>query len=622
MFHRIENILQPTSVPPNEPPPQHLVGFYWHYAKQVRGLVAALFAVGFVVALLDIAIPYFIGRVVTLVSQVEPRTMLHDNWRQLVGMACVLVLIRPAALLTQKLVENQILSPGLTNLTRWQNHWHVVRQSWTFFQNDFAGRIAGRIIQTGASLRESVVSSINSVWHVLVYGTSAVVLLATSNWMLALPLLVWFLCFATLLRVFVPRMRDRSRLNSEARSALTGRVVDSYTNILTVKLFARARDEDEFVREAVDAHTSAFRYQQRLNTLFGLLLSLLNGSLVAAMGALAVLLWSDGRITVGIVAMTLPLAWQVNGLSWFVAQNVTSIFEAIGAVQEGMRSIAVPQQMPDAPDAKELRIARGEVRFDNVSFGYGTKNGVLHKMNLTIGGGERVGLIGHSGAGKSTLVNLLLHFFDVDSGRILIDGQDIAGITQESLRAQIAMVTQDTSLLHRSIRDNIRYGRPNATESEIREAAARAHALDFIERLEDSQGRRGFDSLVGERGVKLSGGQRQRIAIARVILKNAPILILDEATSALDSEVEAAIQEQLGELMEGRTVIAIAHRLSTIAQMDRLIVLEQGKIIEEGSHAALLAKGGAYAKAWKRQSGGFENAPRALDLSPQASHAG
>jgi ATP-binding cassette subfamily B multidrug efflux pump len=570
-----------------------------------------LFFIGLTVALIDVSIPFFIGRVVTLVSQVSPQELLRDNWPSLVAMGLVLAVLRPMILLAQNLVTNQVLSPGLTNLTRWQNHWHVVRQSWTYFQNDFAGRVAGRVVQTGTSLRESVVSTTNAVWHVLIFGTCALVLLGLQDVRLAIPLFIWFVCFAVLLRLFVPRMRERSRQSSDARSALTGRIVDSYTNILTVKLFARARDEDDFVRSSVDAHTETFHRQQRLNTLFGLCLSALNGSLVAGTGAVALTLWGQGSISVGMVATVLPLSWQINGLSWFVAQNVTTIFEAIGTVQDGMRSIAVPQQMSDAPGATELQVEKGEIRFENVHFGYGTSRGVLHGLNLKIEGGERVGLIGHSGAGKSTLVNLLLHFFKVDGGGILIDGQDIAQVTQESLRAHIAMVTQDTSLLHRSIRDNIRYGRPDASDAEIREAAARAHALEFIEHLEDSQGRRGFDSLVGERGVKLSGGQRQRVAIARVILKNAPILILDEATSALDSEVEAAIQEQLADLMEGRTVIAIAHRLSTIAQMDRLVILDHGRVVEEGTHAALLARGGVYAKLWLRQSGGFAAMTRA-----------
>lgn len=615
MFPRIEHILKPTSLPPGAPPPPKLLAFYWHYTRQVRGLVLLLLTVSLATALLDVMIPIFMGRIIGLISQKHPAELFHDHWTYLLCIALVLTLLRPFTFLCQNLVSNQILTPGLTNLTRWQSHWHIVRQSWAFFQNDFAGRIAGRVVQTGASLRETIVSSSNGLWHVLIYGGSALLLLSTIDVRLALPLFVWFLCFATLLFIFVPKMRDRSRLNSEARSILTGRVVDSYTNILTVKLFAKAREEDHFVREAIDSHTDAFHAQQRLMTSFGFFLSLLNGLMVASIGSVAIWLWAGEKIGVGMVATVLPLAWQINGLSWSVAQNVTTIFEAIGTVQEGMRSIAVPQQMPDMPGAKDLRVSKGEIEFKNVSFGYGTSKGVLHDLNLTIHGGERIGLIGHSGAGKSTLVNLLLHFFNVEAGQILIDGQDIAKVTQESLRGHIAFVTQDTSLLHRSIRENIRYGRREASEAEIIEAAKRAHAFEFIEGLEDHMGRRGFDAQVGERGVKLSGGQRQRIAIARVILKNAPILVLDEATSALDSEVEAAIQEQLANLMEGRTVIAIAHRLSTIAQMDRLIVLEQGKVIETGTHAALLGEDGAYARLWKRQSGGFVPAaprPRAI----------
>jgi ATP-binding cassette subfamily B multidrug efflux pump len=419
---------------------------------------------------------------------------------------------------------------------------------------------------------------------------------------------LWFLAYAVLLRLFVPRMRERARRMSEVRSGLTGRVVDSYTNILTVKLFARARDEDAVVRDAIDEHTTAFRRQVRLVTLFGLSLAVTNALMLTGIGSVAIWLWMAGRIPVATVAMALPLAWQITSIAGWVAQNVTGIFENVGVVQDGMRSISVPRQMADRPGAADLTVTRGAVRFERVRFGYGTERGVLHGLDLSVAAGERVGLVGQSGAGKSTLVNLLLRFYEPEAGRILIDGQDIAGVTQESLRARIAMVTQDTSLLHRSIRDNIRFGRPEATDAEIAAAARQAHAAEFIETLEDWNGRRGYDAQVGERGVKLSGGQRQRIAIARVILKNAPILILDEATSALDSEVEAAIQEQLDLLMQGRTVIAIAHRLSTIAQMDRVVVLDHGRIIEQGSHTSLLATGGSYARLWHRQSGGF--APR------------
>jgi ATP-binding cassette subfamily B multidrug efflux pump len=607
LFRFFERLLEPTSLPPETPPPAGLLAFYWHYARQARGLVALLFLAGLVVATLDSTVPVFIGRVVTLVSSHAPGALPPGTGRQLLFMALVLLVLRPSALFLQNLITNQAIAAGLTNLIRWQSHFHVVRQSWTFFQNDFAGRIANRVMQTGPSLRESVVSGTNAVWYILVYGSSAMVLMGSNDIRLATPVMLWFVGYAVLLRVFVPRMRDRSRRMSEVRSALTGRIVDSYTNILTVKLFARPRDEDDFVREAVDDHTAAFRRQLRIITLFGTTLATLNATMVVSTAAVALWLWSGGKVSVGTIAMALPLSWQIANMAGWVAQNVTAIFENVGTVQDGMRSIAVPRQLPDRPGAAQLRVERGSVRFEHLRFGYGTERGVLHGVDLAIAPGERVGLVGPSGAGKSTLVNLLLGFYAPEEGRILIDGQDISGVTQESLRARIAMVTQDTSLLHRSIRDNIRYGRPAASEAEVEEAAARAHASQFIAGLEDWQGRRGLDAHVGERGVKLSGGQRQRIAIARVILKDAPILVLDEATSALDSEVEAAIQEQLDGLMKGRTVIAIAHRLSTIARMDRLVVLDGGRVVETGSHAELLARDGPYARLWRRQSGGFQD---------------
>ena len=403
-------------------------------------------------------------------------------------------------------------------------------------------------------------------------------------------------------------MRDRSKEVSEARSTLTGRIVDSYTNILTVKLFARAREEDAYVRDAIDSHTGMFYRSLRLNTLFSLCLSSLNAMLVTGTGGIAMLLWTQGQVDVGTVAMALPLAWQIVSVAGWVAYQITTIFENIGVVQEGMMTIARPIVLSDQQEAATLGVTRGEIRFEDVRFGYGRQTGVLDGLTLTVRPGEKIGLIGRSGAGKSTLVNLLLRFFDLEAGRIVIDGQDIAGVTQESLRRQISMVTQDTSLLHRSIRDNIGYGRPQATDAEIVTAAKLAHAHEFILELEDWKQRRGYAAQVGERGVKLSGGQRQRVAIARVILKDAPILVLDEATSALDSEVEAAIQSSLGTLMAGKTVIAIAHRLSTIARMDRLIVLDRGRIVEQGTHDELLRSGDHYAALWRRQSGGFIDA--------------
>ena len=608
MFGFFERLLHATEAPGRPEPPAHLLAFYWHFAREAKPLFIALFGAGLVLALLDSLIPVFIGRIVALITANPPDVLFEKFWPLLAVMAFVLLVARPAALITQAMLANQAIAANVSNRIRWHNHWHVVRQSWAFFQNDFAGRIATRVMQTGPAIRESIVALLTAVWYILVYGTSALILLGSADPWLCLPVIVWFLGYAMMLRVFVPRMRDRSKEMTEVRSMLTGRIVDSYTNILTVKLFARAREEDAYVRDAIDQHTGKFHVALRLNTLFSFTLSTLNALLVTGTGGLALLLWTQGKVGVGTVAMALPLAWQIVNIAGWVAWQVTAIFENIGVVQEGMITIARPITLTDRADAPALKVSRGEIVFDDVQFGYGRETGVIQGLRLHVAPGEKIGLIGRSGAGKSTLVNLLMRFFDLEGGRILIDGQDIAAVTQELLRAHISMVTQDTSLLHRSIRDNIRYGRPDAAEADIVAAAKLAHAHEFIGDLEDWRSRRGYDAHVGERGVKLSGGQRQRVAIARVILKDAPILVLDEATSALDSEVEGAIQQSLGALMAGKTVIAIAHRLSTIARMDRLIVLDRGHVVEQGTHAELLRLGGHYAALWQRQSGGFIDA--------------
>ena len=487
MLRRFEALLNPTARSPEPPPTEGLWPFYWQFIRQVRPLVVALFGFGGLIAMLDVTIPAFIGRIVGLVSSHTPEALLRETWPQLATMAGVLLLVRPLVFMGHVVLINQVVNPGLSNMVRWQNHWHVVRQSWTFFQNDFAGRIANRVMQTGPSLRESLVMAFDAAWYIVVYGSSALVLLASVDWRLTPPILLWFCGYAGLLSYFVPRLRERSRAVSEMRSNLTGRVVDSYTNILTVKLFSRARDEDAFVREAIDLHTDAFRDQTRMITGYVVMLSLMNATLIVSTATLAIWQWSSGRISVGSVAMALPLSWQITNMAGWVARSVTSIFENIGTVQDGMRSIAVERQMPDPPDARELRVTRGEIRFENLHFDYGRvpypgRGGVLHGIDLRIAPGERVGLVGPSGAGKSTLVNLLLHFYDPERGRILIDGQDIATVTQESLRTQIAMVTQDTSLLHRSISENIRYGRPQATQAMIEDAARRAEAHDVHRR--------------------------------------------------------------------------------------------------------------------------------------------
>ena len=599
--------IQGTARPAAVAPPAGLLAFYWHFVRQTKGWFAAMFAASLAVALLDTVIPLFIGRLVSLMEATDRLAALQAQWPLLAGMVALVLLVRPLVLLMDVAIRHNALIPGATSLIRWQSHWHVIRQSWPFFQNDFAGRIANRVMTTAHALRESTMASIRAVFYIGAHGAASYALMALADWRLGLPTLVWFAGYILFLWYFVPRMRDLARASSEVRSIVMARIVDSYTNVLTVKLFARLADEDAYVRESVDEHQQAMGRHMRLITQFHFSLTVMNAALLVTTAAIGIWLWAHGEFGAGVVATALPLAWQVANVSGWVSWEVTGIFENIGVVQEGMQTIAVPHGGVDRPGARALEVSRGEVRFDGVTFGYGRRDAppVLADLTVHIKPGERVGLVGRSGAGKTTLVNLLLRFHDVERGRILIDGQDIAWVTQESLRAAIGMVTQDTSLLHRSIAANIRYGRPQATPAEIEAAARKAQAHEFIVGLRDWRGNSGYAAHVGERGVKLSGGQRQRIALARVILKDAPILVLDEATSSLDSEVEVAIQEELLELMQGKTVIAIAHRLSTIARMDRLIVLEAGRIVEEGTHAELLRLGGHYEKLWRHQSGGF-----------------
>nr|WP_283255897.1 ABC transporter ATP-binding protein [Dyella humicola] len=605
VFRWFESLIDAFKEPVDGMPPESVWRFYVFYLRQVWPVFAAAIVVGFGVAIVEVSLFGFIGSIVDMAKGAPTADFFHQHGHELLWMGFVALIARPVLIGLHDLLVNQAIVPNLTNRIRWQNHRYVIRQSLGFFQNDYAGRIANRIMQTSGALRESAVQIVDAIWYVAIYTGSAIVMFARADFWLAAPLVLWLVAYVLTLAYFVPRTKERSWRQSEARSRLMGRIVDGYSNILTLKLFAHTQREEAYVADAMGEQIKRMRSMTRLTTAMDASITTINGFLIVGTSALAIWLWSQGKVTVGAIALSTGLVIRINNMSGWIMWVVNGIFENVGTVQDGIETISQPRAVQDQDGAMPLEVTAGAARFEDIHFHYGKKGGVISGLNLSVRGGEKIGVIGPSGAGKSTLVNVLLRLYDLEGGRILIDGQDIAKVTQESLRAQIGVVTQDTSLLHRSVRDNLLYGRPDATEAQMIEAVRNARADEFIPQLVDGEGRSGYDAHVGERGVKLSGGQRQRVAIARVLLKDAPILILDEATSALDSEAEAAIQESLDLLMRGKTVIAIAHRLSTIARMDRLVVMDKGQIVETGSHAELIARGGLYARLWQRQTGGF-----------------
>ena len=587
-------------------PPKTVTGFAWFYLRPIRHALMALFVIAVIAGTVEASLYLVMRWFIDMLGTADRATVLTDHALGLSLAVGLVAVVRPVSIWAHEALSNQLVVPQSTNQIRWRAHLYTLGHALSYFQGDFAGRLANRIVQVGTAVRELAVVFIDTLLYVAIYAVTAVGLFGSISPWLALPVIAWIAAYAGLTAWFVPCARVRSHRTADTRSVLIGRVVDSYTNILTVKLFARDREERAAVRGSMEAHTDAYLHQFRLVTLTTALLGLLNSALLIATAWACLALWRAGGMSTGEASAGLALVLRLIAMSGWVMQTVRGVFENVGVIQESMQTIARPHGLVDASDAKPLAVTGGEIRFEDVGFHYGRGDAtVIDAFSLTVRPGERVGLVGVSGAGKTTLASLLLRLHDLESGCILVDGQDIAGVTQASLRGAIAMVSQDTSLLHRSIRDNIAYGRPDATDAEVERAAQLAHADGFIDDLVDHKGRRGYDAQVGERGVKLSGGQRQRIAIARVILKDAPVLILDEATSALDSQVEAAIQDSLDTLMRGKTVLAIAHRLSTIAALDRLVVIDAGRIVEEGTHAELVARGGLYAGLWARQSGGF-----------------
>lgn len=606
MLRWFENRIDPFPPAPPTRPPTTLFAFCMHYVRGSTRWLLVMAALTAAIAISEVLLYAYVGSLVDRLGAATPGSFMRAEGGRLVGMAVLVLLVLPLLTWFNAMVIHQTLLGNFPMRIRWNVHRYLLRQSMSYFQEEFAGRIATKLMQTSLAVRETVIKLLDVGNYVIVYFTGAIIVAASADWRMMLPFVGWLLLYAALMWRFVPRLSRISERQADARSVMTGRIVDSYTNIATVKLFSHSQREQAYAREAMDGFLDTVHSQMRLVTIVNTSNYALNMLLVAGVTGLGLYLWLEGAISTGAIAVAIALALRMLGMSQWIMWELSALFENIGTVRDGINSISLAPTVEDAPDAPPLPPIAGDIRFEQVDFHYGQNDrSVIEGLDLHVRPGEKIGLVGRSGAGKSTLVNLLLRFYDREAGVIRIDGTDIATIEQDSLRAQIGMVTQDTSLLHRSVRENILYGRPDAGEAEMIEAARRAEAHDFILRLSDAKGRTGYDAHVGERGVKLSGGQRQRIAIARVLLKNAPILVLDEATSALDSEAEAAIQENLYRLMEGKTVIAIAHRLSTIAAMDRLVVMDRGRIVEQGTHEALIAGDGVYAQLWKRQSGGF-----------------
>lgn len=608
---KIPELVHIGRLPANPKPPERLRAFIWHYVSQIKGLVAALVVLEAAAAAFQALVPVMLGWLVTalLANPTNPAAVLNAPW--LLQLALPALLGHSLVIVALWYLYDHHYMPRFSNMIRFQLTHYTLGQSLTYYQNDFAGRIASKVLDGGAVLREPLRATIGAVWYAAFFVATCVSVLAFSNLWLALVPATWLVCYIATLCYFVPKVKHLSLLNSRVFTQVVGQINDVFANILPIKLFGREQQEDARSLGLLSEHSVTQRAALHQVWLMVTTHTVLNTLMLVTGTALALRLWATGHVQAGVVVMTVPMLWQIINQSGWIRSEITSIFENLSRVEECMETIAKPYTVVDAPNAQALVVKPrgGTVAFQDISFHYGKDaaqgNGVLYNLNLTIPAGQKVGLVGRSGAGKSTLVNLLLRFYDLEHGTITIDGQDIRQVTQASLRRNIGMVTQDAQLMHRSVAENIRLGKPEATDAEVIAAAKRAHAHDFILQLQDKHGRTGYEALVGERGVKLSGGQRQRIAIARMILEGSPLLLLDEATSALDSEVEAAIQEEMAALMAGKTTIAIAHRLSTIAQMDRLVVMDKGQIVEDGTHAELLARGGIYADLWNRQSGGF-----------------